>query len=619
MQHLKALLSSIVFLFGILGALEAQHGYWQQGIKYDMEVELNTANHQIDGKQKAIYTNNSPETISEVFYHLYFNAFQPGSMMDVRSRTIEDADSRVEDRISKLQPNEIGYQQIQQLTQDGENLNFQVHETILHAKLAKPLAPGESTVLEMKYRSQVPVQIRRSGRDNAEGISYSMTQWYPKIAEYDEDGWHPNPYVAREFYGIWGDFDVSITTDKSLKIGGTGEIVSEKENIDGTKTWKFHAEKVHDFAWAADPDYIHDIKEGPNGLKIHFYYENEEDLIERWTWVQDKTVRLFEIMNETFGVYPYEKYSILQGGDGGMEYPQATLITGERSPTSLLGVIVHEVIHSWYQMILGTNESLYPWMDEGFTTFASSYVMNILMDKNDFNCHDGSLRSYVRLVDADKQEPLTTHADFYHTNFGYGVSSYSKGELFLWQLQYMLGDKIFFPAMRDYYNTWKFKHPDANDFLRIMEKNCDCILDWYKEGWINTTNTIDYGVKDIIEDGRKSIIVLERIGNMPMPLDIRVTLVTGEKKWYHIGNYHLFNSNIKREFEHPEAAALNKIDTSLKPWPWTHPEYRFTIDSKKDKIFRIEIDPFNGTSDVNRENNTYDQSIVLEPVFFQGN
>ncbi|TXC78469.1 M1 family metallopeptidase [Luteibaculum oceani] len=610
-------LLSLVFVCLISLAVSGQTCYWQQHVKYDMDVVLNEKNHQLSGEQVIDYTNNSPDTINEVFYHLYFNAFQPGSMMDVRSRTIEDPDPRVNDRIAHLDETEIGFQKVLSLFVDGKPAKYQTLGTILQVLLPKPILPGKTAQLKMEFLSQVPVQIRRSGRDNKEGISYSMTQWYPKLAEYDKHGWHPNPYVGREFYGIWGDFDVSITANKNLVIGGTGSLKAKTENKNNTTTWHFEAENVHDFAWAGDFDYIHDTKEGPNGLKIHFYYENEEDLIENWTWVQDKTVELFKIMNSTFGPYPYKSYSILQGGDGGMEYPQATLITGERSKNSLLGVIVHEVIHSWYQMILGTNESLYPWMDEGFTTFASGIVMDQLLERKTFNPHTRSIGGYVRLVESGKQEPLSTHADFFHTNFAYGVSSYSKGSIFLWQLNYMLGDEVFFPAMRSYYNQWKFKHPTDKDFIRVMEKKSGVNLDWYLESWVYTNNTIDYGVKNVEKQTGGSLITLEKVGEMAMPIDVKITLNSGKELFYHISNYHLFSGKgVKRKFMHPEAQILNSIDQSLNPWPWTHPEYQFTVKHNPEDIKIIEIDPFQGTADVDRSNNIYTKK---PGVAFKGN
>jgi len=180
--------------------------YWQQRVKYVMNVDVNVETNRFTGKQKLEYWNNSPDTLTKVFYHLYWNAFQPNSMMDVRSRqqgTIQtngrpDWDSRVTDRILHLKPDEIGYQKILSLKMNGRSQNFKAEETILVVKLDKPILPGSKALFEMEFEAQVPLQVRRSGRDNAEGVRYSMSQWYPKLCEYDKEGWHPTPYIARE-------------------------------------------------------------------------------------------------------------------------------------------------------------------------------------------------------------------------------------------------------------------------------------------------------------------------------------------------------------------------------------------------------------------------------------
>ena len=256
----------------------AQRDYWQQRVDYVMNVTLDVSNHHVVGNQKLTYTNNSPDTLNKVYYHLYFNAFQPGSMMDVRSRNLPDPDRRVMDRISKLKDDEIGYQHILSLKQDGKDLTYQVTGTVLEVTLVKPILPKSKSVFEMKFESQVPLQIRRSGRNNREGIAYSMTQWYPKMAEYDFQGWHAYQYVAREFQAVWGDFNVKITTDPKYVIGGTGKLQNpeqigygyESQGTDvkksiGDLTWHFIAKDVIDFAWAADPDYTHDKAKVPNG------------------------------------------------------------------------------------------------------------------------------------------------------------------------------------------------------------------------------------------------------------------------------------------------------------------------------------------------------------------
>ena len=215
---LKTLITAATIL-SLLSAVTAQELRWQQRAEYVMDVQLDVSTHKLRGIQKLTYYNNSKDTLTKVYYHLYFNAFQPGSMMDVRSRSLPDPDPRVEDRIAHLKDNEIGYQHIQSLKQDGKDISFHTIGTLLEVTLKKPLLPASKTVFDMVFEAQVPLQIRRSGHSSREGISYSMTQWYPKLAEYDHQGWHAYPYVAREFHGVWGDFDVKITIDPAFVIG----------------------------------------------------------------------------------------------------------------------------------------------------------------------------------------------------------------------------------------------------------------------------------------------------------------------------------------------------------------------------------------------------------------
>lgn len=583
-------------------------GYWQQKVNYTLSVDFDATKHQFEGKQKLVYYNNSPDTLKEVFYYLFFNAFQPGSEMDTRSRWLADADPRVQDRISKLQPNEIGYQKIRSLTQNTLACKYEVNRTILEVELAKWILPGDSAVFEMQFSAQVPLQIRRSGRDSREGIAYSMTQWYPKMCEYDQEGWHAHPYIAREFHGVWGDYDVTIHIDSSYTVGATGYLQNPNEIGHGYSpskgkseklSWHFKAPNVHDFAWTADPDYVHTTVQVPDGPLVHFFYQaTDEQMINNWTQLKDYTVKLFQIMNQTFGKYPYDSYSVLQGGDGGMEYPMATLITGKRGLRSLVGVTVHEVIHSWFQMVLASNEAKYPWMDEGFTDYATGYVTNILFNENKPNPHEGSYNGYFGLAKSGVEEPSSTHSDHYSTNFAYGAAAYSKGAVCLHQLSYVIGKDAFFKGMRLYYNTWKFKHPEPRDFKRIMEKVSGMELDWYFEYWINTTHTIDYSIKEVKEESGKTQIMLERIQKMPMPIDVMVTYKDGKQALYTIP------LDLMRDAKND--TYYTGINTQAKEdWPWTFTGYKLTLEESLSKINKIEIDPSHRLADIDRSNNMY--------------
>lgn len=631
-MKLKATALFLMLCCCTLSAFGQGKYYWQQQVEYEMDIVMDVDHHQFTGTQTLIYHNNSPDTLHRVFYHLYFNAFQPGSMMDVRSRTIADPDPRVGDRIYHLSEDEIGYQHILSLSQNGEPVEYQVQGTIMEVTLNEPILPGEETVFEMEFESQVPLQIRRSGWNNAEGVEYSMTQWYPKIAEYDEDGWHPDPYIGREFYGVWGSFDVSITIDSSYVLGATGYLQNPQEIGYGyaeegtevergdspTLTWHWKAERVHDFMWAADPDYVHTTAQVPNGPTLHFLYQadpvavnadkyTQEQLLLNWQKLPEYTVKAFQFMSEHFGKYPYDKFSVIQGGDGGMEYPMATLITGNRSFGSLVGVTVHEFIHNWFYGVLATNESRFPWMDEGFTTYASALTMQHLFGGNN-RPHKGSYRSYFFMHDVGEFEALDTHADHFHTNRAYGVASYSTGAVFLNQLRYIVGNEVFDSGMLRYFDTWRFKHPDGRDFLRVMEKEANMVLDWYYQYFIETTKTIDYGIKSVLSgDDGATFITLERIDLTPMPIDLMVT--------YNDGSQALFYMPLRIMRGEKANNAYPDVERTIKPdWPWVNPTYTLKVDAPVSSIKKIEIDPSQCLADVDRKNNTLIMDELTQPL-----
>ena len=573
---------------------DSKSNYWQQHVDYTMDIDVDVTNFQYEGTQQLVYTNNSPDKLTRVFYHLYFNAFQPNSQMDVRSRNIQDPDRRVRDRISKLKPEEIGFIKVNSLTQDGKNVTFQVVGTILEVTLDKPINPGESSTLKMIYNAQVPKQIRRTGQTNKEGVALSMAQWYPKMAEYDFEGWHTPPYIAREFHGVWGDFDVTIHIDKNYTIGGTGYLQNPQEIGHGYEdkskklkkskseklSWHFKAPNVHDFMWAADPDYNHDILKTPDGIDLHFFYKKnlEEKYLKNWKDLQPKTAQLMSFFSKNVGQYPYKQYSVIQGGDGGMEYAMSTLITGKRSFNSLFGVTSHEMAHTWFQFLLASNESKHPWMDEGFTSYISNIASNKILDKQLENPHLGSYNRYFKMISYRKEESLATHADRYHLNSSYSTASYSMGNIFLSQLEYIIGKENVEKGLKKYFNDFSFKHPTPNDIKRSMEKVSGIHLDWYLNEWTQTTHTIDYSVRGF----RNKIIILQRHGKMPMPIDVRVTYKDGSSEDFNIPLQMMRGNK-------PTSATI------LKDWSWAHPIYRFEVLKE---IKSVEIDPSKLMADI---------------------
>jgi hypothetical protein len=386
------------------------------------------------------------------------------------------------------------------------------------------------------------------------------------------------------------------------------------------RSWHFVASNVHDFVWAADPDYNHLSAKAPGGTVIHVIYNqkpNNPGNDSLWQNVLDAAVKELPFMEAHFGKYAYPQYSFIHGGDGGMEYPMATLIVGPS-----LGTVFHEWMHSWYQMMLGTNESEYPWMDEGFASYAEDLVSDHYYGRSDLQeakdalakkpddarlldqisslpeHHMGAYASYFALVKSGLEEPLTTHSDHFNSNFAYSISSYSKGDVFMEQLGYIVG-----AAMRDrillkYYDTWRFKHPNAWDFVKLAQDESNIQLDWYKEYWVNTTKTIDYAIDSLWEMNGNSMIRLKRIGQMPMPIDLQITMQDGTTQMHYVPLNLMFGAK----------AAENGTEkrTVHEEWMWTKPLYTVVVPGSLRDMKRVELDPSKRMADVQRKNNVLD-------------
>ena len=582
--------------------------YWQQKADYEMEIELDVSSAQFNGKQRILYTNNSPETLNKVFYHLYFNAFRPGSEMAERQKSSLDVNRRFKVIIDSIGPKSYGKMQVKNLKQNGILLNPFFSETILEVPLANPILPGESAVLDLEFSGQVPDLIRRSGKNSSEGVAFSMAQWYPKLAEYDIDGWNASPYLGREFHGVWGNFDVKITLDKNFTVAASGYLqnpedigkgykkIKRSKSKKGKLTWHFIAPNVHDFTWAADKDYIHDIYPGPNNVKLHFFYKNNPSIIDNWKKLQPLTAELMEYFNSSIGDYPYKQYSVVQGGDGGMEYAMLTLITGERKFGSLVGVTAHELAHSWFQNILATNEMKHEWMDEGFTTYISTIATDKVLKENKIFPLRNAYLGYYNLALSGVEQPQQTNANRYAYNYAYESSAYNKGAVFLSQLGYIIGKENLNTSLKIYFEEFKFKHPTPRDFIRIAERVSGILLNWYLTDWTQTTNTIDYKISGVSKLDNKTIIDLERVGMMPMPLEILISFKNGNKQ------IHYIPIGIMRGEKKPYA----DIEWILhNDWTWSTPNYKLIIDSPIDSIEKITIDSSNLMADIDKSNNYY--------------
>ena len=615
---MKRLFTILLTIISITVFAQNNTKYWQQQADYKMDVDVDAENYQYKATQELTYTNNSPDVLNFVFYHLYFNAFQPNSEMDARLQTVPDPDKRMvnnigtkenpvyESRISKLGPNEIGYLKVLSLKQNGKEVTYRIDGTVLKVDLNDGILPGEKANFEMIFEGQVPVHIRRAGRNSVDGVALSMAQWYPKVAEYDFEGWHADSYIAREFHGVWANFDVTLHIDKTYTVGGTGYLQNPQEvghgfedktkplNLPKEKKlkWHFLAPNVHDFTWAADPNYAHDILKTAGGTELHFFYKNDKKYAKAWKEVQPLTAKALDYYNKNIGPYPWKQYSVIQGGDGGMEYAMCTLVAGGETLNDIAGTVFHEMAHAWFQHILATNESKHSWMDEGFTSYISTLASDLILKSGDGKPSPKDYGGYFYAVKNNIEEPLTTHADRFNTNAAFSIGSYTKGSMFLTQLNYIIGEENVKKTIKKYYEDFKFKHPTPNDIKRTAEKVSGIQLDWFLNEWAETTHTIDYAVVKV--EGKT--VTLARIGQMPMPVDVTVTYVDGGTE-----NFYIPLSMMRGQ--------KNTDATVIKNWSWANPIYTFSASKE---VKSVAVDPSQFMADIDRENNVFEKKEITD-------
>ena len=601
----------LTFFSGLFSA--QQNAYYQQYAKYKMDIDVDAQNFTYTGNQTLTYTNNSPDELKVVYFHLYWNAFKAGSMMDQRvAGQAKNGDSRLQvngiSRLASIPVEEEGAQNIHWIKQNGKDLKFEIQETIMKVVLDKPLKPNSSTTFTMNWDAVIPKQIRRAGRNNREGIDMTVTQWYPKIAEYDYDGWATFDYVGREFHAPFSDYEINIKIDKEYVIGAGGTLenpsevkgydqkASVKADKDNKATWKWTAKNMLDFAWAADRDYTVENFTILDGPKVFYVYQKSEKT-KLWQESQPYVTKFFQIMNASFGRYPYPSYSFIQGGDGGMEYGMCTMILGEAaSLKGLLGLMIHEGGHSWNQQIMAYNESMRPWMDEGFTSYYESLVMHQILPPKEpeANPFVGSITNYRNFVKRGIEEPAVWFGDHHDNGSAYSFSTYVKGELFLVQLGYIMGEQNLTATMKEFYRQWNLKHPTDRDFLHIAQKVSGMDLKWFQNYWINTTKTIDYSVKNVEYGETSTTITLENKGQVPMPIDF--SILTKDKK---VVNYHI-PLNMTHTWKKKDI--YGNFET-LNYWPWTQKEYTITIPYNKSQISALGIDFSGRLADVNMDDN----------------
>ena len=553
---------------------------WQQQVNYKIFSSLDVENHTLKISEILTYYNNSPVCLETLYFHLYANAYK-----DNNTAFAKELRKMGSYRFLKAKKSERGWIDIISVTnRNGDSLVYMVNETIMTIRLGSPLESGDSVVLNIEAMLKIPKIFSRLGY---KGEHYEIVQWYPKPCVFDEDGWHKQGYHALgEFYGEFGEFDVSIELPSKYVVATTGIKVDSIARDNDTKVLRFVAKNVHDFAWVCDVDFEID-KQEVDGIEIEVYYIKKHR--KKWKNAGDYAVDAVERYNNWFGKYPYQKLSVVQGYfGGGMEYPNLVIIGGSEDNLTRQFelVIIHEIAHQWFYGILGSDEMDEAWLDEGFTSYAEArfFVDKYGVDNTFFKSsiipemphnYINKLTYYIAVTNQLEMPILTRAYEFVDVPIAYEVAAYSKPALFLRYLEGYLGANTFDLILKEYFKRYKFKHPHSEDFISLCEEISDKDLSNFFEDLLYTTKYCDWHIKKI----NKNLLIIENKGEFLLPVDLFIQTD---------------NSSQVLKVDKP-------VDTLSFPLA--------------KKIKKVTIDPYDYAPESNRYNNFYPQKIAIKPLF----
>lgn len=571
----------------ISGGVQSQE-YFQQHVAYDIHVKLDDQAYVLRASEEIVYTNNSPDTLTFLYFHLWPNAYRNHKTALAKQLI------RMGNTSLAFAPQEdLGYIDSLAFTLDGKPCVWEFdeeHIDICKILLERPLLPGQQVTVATPFKVKLPSgHISRLGHL---GQTFQITQWYPKPAVYDTAGWHPMPYLTQgEFYSEFGSFDVHIELPENYTVGATGDLQTQSEidrlerlaqetetwidarkqnddwqdyreemacpaSSESFKTLHYHQEKVHDFAWFADKRF--------HVLKGEVELPHTGNTCTLWTMFTNRQARLWaesiEYMHDAVyyyslwnGDYPYAHATAVDGtisAGGGMEYPNVTVIGSAQSPLSLETVIMHEVGHNWFYGILGSNERDHAWLDEGINSYNEQRYLSTKYPNGGLystsppegftrfiGLHHYGLKDqhyFVHMLRArpNRDQPLNIRSDLY-SDLNYGVIVYSKSAVFLNYLRHYLGDSVMDSAMHFYFDENKFKHPAPQSFEYAIEYTSGQDLDWFFKDVITTTGKLDYGIQKVkVRDGQTTVR-LKNSGELNSP--VHIALMDGdrvvEEKW----------------------------------------------------------------------------------------
>lgn len=548
-------------------------GYWQQDVHYVIHARIDDERDLVEGDLGLTYVNNSPDTLMHVFFHLYQEAYIPGSYRRGERASRNDRD------------HPYAGTRIDSLLVEGIALRTEQDNTVLKAVLNEPLMPGEKMTFRIRFTTHWVMGMQRRMKlfDSWGYKHYDGVHWYPRISVYDRKfGWDTQQHLGTEFYGDFGTFDVDLDFPHHYVVDATGVLQNEEDVMPAElrskldianfkdkpwneapsvviapvpgkrKIWKYHAENVHDFAFTADPTYRIGEAEW-NGIRCIALAQ--EPHASGWQNAASYTAQIIRTFSTDFGMYAYPKMIVADARDG-MEYPMLTL-DGGRDP-DYRGLLVHEVGHNWFFGMLGNNETYRAFLDEGFTQFLTAWGLeridgDTLVESVPRNFYERKYRKaelaresevyygYQRDAVRDQLPQINTHSDEFGYARGYGMGYghvYYKTAVMLYNLQYVLGEELFLDAMRNYVHEWQICHPYPEDMRQSFISYTGVDLNWFFDQWIETDKRIDYAVKGVKRRNKDSgqVIHLKRKGSMQMPIDLQVIANDGTIHDLHIPN-----------------------------------------------------------------------------------
>jgi hypothetical protein len=599
--------------------------YWQQRVDYTISVALDTATHTVAGRETIRYTNNSPDTLRYLWLQLDQNLFRD----DSRGNVLTPPDARFAARGFQGGFVLDGVKAVTRLGQAVSRapLATTLNGTVMRVELDRPLPPAGGTVsLDIGFSFQVPEHgADRMGRERfPEGWLYEIAQWYPRMAVYDDvRGWNTEQYLGQgEFYLEYGDIDFAITVPRGFIVAGTGTLQNPLQVLTAVQrarlaralhsdstvaiiakdevgkassrpagagaalTWRFAARNVRDVAWAAAPNFIWDAS-GWNGILMQSFYPPVADPL--WRESTRMVRHSIKHYSEKWFPYPYPTAINVNGPVGGMEYPMIVFCANRNSREGLFGVTTHELGHQWFPMIVGNNERLYAWMDEGFNSFINIYSARTYFRDQAWLRTRGQAENWARFAATGLDEPGMMPADRVTPDL-LGQVAYNKPATGLYLLRHEIVDSARFDAaFREFARRWAFKHPTPADFFRTMEDGMGEDLSWFWRGWFFRTDVLDQAV-DSVRTGRDSAgasltgIFLSSLGGLPMPVDLRLGFADGTTE--HV-----------------------RLPVEI----WYGGSRFLYVRQFPSEVIKVEIDPDKNFPDVRRGNNAWIKPAAAEP------